>query len=301
MLTLTTCAWIAGTTAGAILLAAGALHVIPKLGAPGRKLSEVLCRAPALDLLITYFTILPLIAGPIVAGWPGLAAAIIGQIVAVLTWQTLHELAHPQARKGPRIVKVLNRAVGPWRNYTAVWITAIAVPGFWIVRVCQWLVYPPLVWLVRLPPYHHAEWVNVSRHKFQGLVGHDLIWCLYCDWMTGIWSLGSEMLRNVESFWCPIRFASDKKCANCAIDFPDIEHGWVPAEGTMAQVAETLNEKYRFATEDDDAAEGSLRHVHGLPRHDVRYHTWFGHPARLTVHGQPLQPVATTAPGAMVK
>ena len=47
--------------------------------------------------------------------------------------------------------------------------------------------------------------------KVEGLVGHDRIWCLYCDWMTGVWSLGTEMLRNVESFWCPLRFSSDAK------------------------------------------------------------------------------------------
>lgn len=272
--------WIVIGTAGSLLLGAGLLHLMPRLGVAGRRISEVLCRAPALDLLITYFTILPLIAGPIIdaggAGgrWRGLAAAIAGQIIALLIWQTLHELANPQARKGPRIVKAINRAVGPWRNYTAVWITAIAVPGFWIVRVCQWVVYPPLVWLVKLPPYNHAEWVNVSRQKFQGLVGHDLIWCLYCDWMTGIWSLGSEMLRNVESFWCPIRFASDKKCANCAVDFPDIENGWVAAGGTMAQVVSTLNEKYGF----DEAAKTG--------RAPQRHYRWFGHPARLTIEGK---------------
>jgi hypothetical protein len=86
--------------------------------------------------------------------------------------------------------------------------------------------------------------VNVSRHKFCGLVGHDLIWCLYCDWMTGVWSLGTEMLRNVESFWCPIRFDSEKKCANCAIDFPDVDGGWVPAGATIADAAATVERMY---------------------------------------------------------
>jgi hypothetical protein len=274
--------WISIGTIAALLFGAGLLHVVPRLGSPGRKLSEHLCRAPALDLLITYFTVLPMIVGPIIDGWPGLGAAIAGQIITVLIWQTLHELANPHARKGPRIVKVINRAVGPWRNYTAVWITAIAVPGFWIVRVCQWLVYPPLVWLVRLPRYNHAEWVNVSRNKFQGLVGHDLIWCLYCDWMTGIWSLGSEMLRNVESFWCPIRFASDKKCANCAIDFPDIENGWVPAHGSMTQVAQTWQQHY-------------APHPNG----ERRWHPWFGHPARLTIEGKEAHPISTVERPAM--
>jgi len=272
---LTTCLWIAGGTVAALLLGALALHITPRLGGAGRAFSDVLCRAPALDLLITYFTIAPMVAGPIIAGWAGLGAAIFGQCVALVIWEILHSLAHPRARKGPRILKVHNRALGPWRNYTAVWITAIAVPGFWIVRVCQWLVYPPLVWLVRLPPYRHADWVNVSRHKFEGLVGHDLIWCLYCDWMTGIWSLGSEMLRNVESFWCPIRFRSDKKCANCAVDFPDINSGWVAAGGTMAQVTDTLQSRYELG----EATTGLSRRG--------EYHTWFGHPARLTINGKP--------------
>ena len=99
---------------------------------------------------------------------------------------------------------------------------------------------PWLTWLLGFKSYDHREWVNVSRHKFEGLIGRDLIWCLYCDWMTGVYSLGAEMLRNVESFWCPIRFYDDKKCENCSLDFPDIDAGWVPADGTMADVVQVL-------------------------------------------------------------
>ena len=106
--------------------------------------------------------------------------------------------------------------------------------------------------------------MNVSRQKFSGLVGHDLIWCLYCDWMTGVWSLGSEMLRNVESFWCPIRFHSEKKCENCKIDFPDVDTTWIPASGTMQEVTELLDEKLTGGE-----------------------HSWHGHPARLTIEGRP--------------
>lgn len=256
----------AAITAAALLLMAGLLHLIPRLGPAGRRLSDALCHAPLLDLLITYFTAAPLILGPIIAGWIGLAGALTGQIAAVLIWTPLHELAHPEARRGPRIVHAINRSVGRFRNHAAVWTTALAVPLFWLVRLAQLTIYPPLTWLVRLPRYNQAEWVNVSRHKFKGLVGHDLIWCLYCDWMTGIWSLGSEMLRNVESFWCPIRFDSAKKCANCAIDFPDIENGWVPAHATIADAAALVSEKYP-------------------PDREV--YAWFGHPTRLTINGQP--------------
>ena len=264
---------VLGATVAAMLVGAALLHLLPKLGATGKRLSAWLCRAPGLDLLITYFTVAPLFVGPIVAGWAGLLAAVVGMIGGMLLWQVSHQLANRDAMQGPRIVKVLNRTVGRWRNHAAVWLTAIVTPLFWVVRVAQVTIYPPITWLVGLPKYDGADWVNVSRHKFSGLVGHDLIWCLYCDWMTGVWSLGSEMLRNVESFWCPIRFDSAKKCANCAIDFPDINGGWVPAHATMADVTRTLEEKY----------------PPGVP---VR--PWFGHPVRVTVRGQDVEPVEAT-------
>lgn len=260
--------WFGVITLGAMLAGAALLHLIPRLGAPGKALAAALCRAPGLDLLITYFTVAPLVVGPIIAGWLGLVASVIAQIACVLIWSTVHTLSHPEAACGPRIVKTLNRSVGAWRNYSAVWLTAIVTPMFWVVRLAEIFVYPPITWLVKLPKYRDADWVNVSRQKFAGLVGHDRIWCLYCDWMTGVWSLGSEMLRNVESFWCPIRFSSTAKCANCSIDFPDVSHGWVDARGTMAQVTAKLDEMYPPA---------------------ARSRPWFGHPVRVTVNGNDLR------------
>ncbi|MCB9840750.1 MAG: hypothetical protein H6809_03755 [Phycisphaeraceae bacterium] len=268
---------IAGSTLVSLLVGAGVLHLLGRLGSAGRAASEWCCRGIGLDLVITWFTALPMVGG-IATGssalgaslghWlgalVGLVAAVVGQIAAVCVWTVLHELAHRDAVKGPRIVKVLNRTVGRWRNHAAVWWTAWCVPVFFVVRVAEYVVYPPLTWLVRLPRYESADWVRVSRHKFKGLVGHDLIWCLYCDWMTGVWSLGTEMLRNVESFWCPIRFDSAKKCANCRTDFPDIDAGWVPADGDMAQVEAVLAAK--------QSREGP--------------NAWFGHPVRLTVGGE---------------
>jgi hypothetical protein len=254
-----------GATAAGLLAGAGVMHLVPRLGAPGRALASWLCRAPGLDVVVTYFTVLPLILGPVYAGWIGLLGAVVGQFVGVVVWTFLHELANPSAAKGPRIKKVMNRRVGTVRNYAAVWWTAWAVPVFWIVRVAEYLVYPVCRWLTHMPTYKSAEWVNVSRHKFKGLVGHDLIWCLYCDWMTGVWSLGTEMLRNIESFWCPIRFDDSKKCANCAIDFPDVNNGWAPADGTMSDVTRVLEEKYSA---------------------DTKTLAWFGHPVRLTVEGR---------------
>lgn len=280
-------ALLALVTLGAMLAGAALVHLIPRLGPVGRALSERLCRAPGLDLVITYFTAAPMIVGPIAGArlgaagdgqspWlhalAGLTAAVLGQIAAVLVWTPLHELANRKHLKGPRIVHTINRKVGRFRNHAAVWWTAWAVPVFWIIRLAEYFVYPPLIWLVKFPRYNSGEWVNVSRHKFHGLVGHDLIWCLYCDWMTGVWSLGAEMLRNVETFWCPIRFDSAKKCENCKNDYPDIFGGWVPADGDMAEVARRLDEHY--------------------PGPDGE-NSWWGHPARLTVSATRKRPRQT--------
>lgn len=261
---MTTYLTITGLVALSLLIGAGVLHLLPKLGTPGKAVSRWFCHGLGLDLMITYFTVAPMIVGLVVGSWLGLIAAIAGQVIGLQIWVLLHELANPEARKGPRIVHALNKSVGRFRNHLALWITALAVPLFWLVRIAEWVVYPPLTWVVKLPPYKSSEWVNVSRQKFEGLVGHDLIWCLYCDWMTGVWSLGTEMLRNVESFWCPIRFHSDKKCENCKIDFPDVDNGWVPAHGNMGDVVKVIEEKQ---------AGGD--------------HSWFGHPRRVTVEGQP--------------
>ncbi len=138
-----------------------------------------------------------------------------------------------------------------------------------VVRLTALVLYPVLVRTAKFPPYQQRDWVNVTRHKFSGLVGHDRIWCLYCDWMTGVWSMGGEMLRNVESFWCPIRFRSDLKCANCRHDFPDIDDGWVDANSTIVEASKKLEEMY--VTE---------------PRPPTN--AWFGHPVRMTVKGKPI-------------
>ncbi len=255
-------------TVAALLFGAGILHLISRLGRAGRGISDWLCHAPAVDGVLFYFTALPAIVGAVLAGWAGLAAAIGGQFSAMIVWVALHELAHPAARKGPRIFSTIDRIVGRWRNHFALWWTAWAVPGFWAIRFAQYLAYPVLTWTVRLPKYRDGEWVSLSRHKFRGLVGYDLIWCLYCDWMTGVWSLASEMLRNVESFWCPIRFDSTKKCEKCQGDFPDIVGGWIAADGTMQDVATLLQEKYPAGRQSNP---------------------WYGHPARLTIEGEAIE------------
>jgi hypothetical protein len=148
-------------------------------------------------------------------------------------------------------------------------VTLIALPIFWGIRAIQMTLWWTLPVILNFPNYKQSEWINVSRQKFDGLVGHDLVWCLYCDWMTGVYSLGAEMLRNVESSWCPIRFYEGKKCANCAVDFPDVNNGWVAPDRSMADVVAKMEQMY------------------GDGRRE-----WFGHPARLTVKGKPLEEFA---------
>jgi len=257
-----------------IVAFAGLLHLIPRLGPGGRRLAGWLCRAPGLDLVVSLLTWLPPTVLGILFGWRGLVGSIAGQILGMLIWIFLHEMANHQHTRGPRIVTFINRTVGRLNNHIALWVTVISLPCFVLVRAAELFTYPLLPLLIGLPRYNHADWVNVSRQKFNGLVGHDLIWCLYCDWMTGVYSLGAEMLRNVESFWCPIRFASGKKCDNCKLDFPDVNSGWVPADGTMADVGATMEKMY--------GKEATA----GLPR-DAK-HAWFGHPARLTIGGRTL-------------
>jgi hypothetical protein len=220
------------------------LHALPRLGSGGRRVRDWVIRAPGLDLVVAGLTWVQWVAAGVVLGWLGALGALLGQLIALSVWVVGHEIAHREAARGPRIVKVLNRQVGRWRNHAALWVTAVTYPAFWFIRFAEIFTYPLLTWLVGLPKYRQAEWVNVSRQKFEGLVGHDLIWCLYCDWMTGVYSLGAEMLRNVESFWCPIRFYHGKKCDNCKIDFPDVEGGWVRADGTMTEVAAKVEAMY---------------------------------------------------------
>jgi hypothetical protein len=233
------------------------LHLLPKLGEAGKTASDFCCCAPGIDLVLAYFMLIPIAVGSIIDGWQGVGVGLLAEISTLWIWIFAHESIH--RKPTTNIHGTLSRIVGGWRNHLAVWITALAIPVFWFVRFAQIIVYPPLTWLVKLPKYETKDWVNVSRQKFEGLIGYDLIWCLYCDWMTGVWSLGTEMLRNVESFWCPIRFYSEKKCENCRIDFPDVQNGWISADGNIEDVAKLLEKKYTATQEE---------------------RSWFGHPCR---------------------
>ena len=251
--------WFVGLFLALAVLAA-ILTALPRLGRAGRGVADGLARVPALDVVVAMLSWIPWVAAGVAAGWRGLLASIAAQILVLTLWVVVHEAMHRREVRGPRIVKALNRIVGPWRNHAALWVSLLALPVFWAIRLSEILIYPLLRLLLGFPRLRHGQWVTVSRHKFDGLVGHDLIWCLYCDWMTGIYALGAEMLRVVESFWCPIQFIDPSKCEKCRIDFPDIDTGWIPPTGTMGDVEATLERMY---------ASGRRE--------------WFSHPARLSV------------------
>ena len=218
-------------------------------------LSDKIAQAPWLDLFISLFTWLPWVAGGFLDGWLGVIAALVAQLVFLHAFCLVHRAL--RGKKGRTLTDAQGRILGPFRNQLCLMVQTPAIIVFVQVRLAEILIYPPIAWLGKLPTYKSSEWVNLSRHKYDGLIGYDLLWCWYCDWMTGIWSLGSEMLRNIESFWCPIQFQNPQKNSNASTDFPDIAK-WAPFEGTM-----------------EDAVEAFEKHYDGK-----QLNSWWGHPDR---------------------
>lgn len=219
--------------------------------------SDYFCSAPGLDIAMASLTIFPWFVLNSMFGIKGFIGSLLGQILILSAFINIHEMIFKV--KEPTIKRTLNEIIGPVKNHIGLFISLLALPVLWSVRIGEIIIWPLLVWTLNFPKYNSGDWVNVSRHKINGMTGHDMVWCLYCDWMTGIYSFGAEMLRNVESFWCPIKFYSSKKCENCKIDFPDIEK-WVPSSGSKEEVAELLLNKYPPGSEKERG--------------------WFDHPSR---------------------
>ena len=238
---------------GGFLFEAGAIWLVMTQVAK----DDRLCRAPALDWVIGLLSWIPWFLFSLGFGGLGVFGCVIGQIFCMYGFFWFHK--KKRNYQGPSIHTTTGKIVGPLNNQLGLLMTLPALPVFLIVRYAEILLYPFLVWTMKFPKYDHGDWVQVSRQKFSGLVGADLVWCLYCDWMTGLYALGGEMLRNLESFWCPIRFYPDKKCENCQVDFPDIKE-WVSAQGTVEDVNKLITEKY--------------------PSGKTGPNAWYGHPSR---------------------
>jgi hypothetical protein len=218
-------------------------------------LSEKIAQAPLLDLFISLFTWVPWLSGWWLMGWKGFAASIVAQLVFLHAFCLVHRAL--RGKHGRTLTDAQGKILGPFRNQLCLMVQTPAVLVFVQVRLAEIFLYPPVAWLGKLPTYKSSEWVNLSRHKYDGLIGYDLLWCWYCDWMTGLWALGSEMLRNIESFWCPIQFRDEKKNRNASTDFPDIAK-WAPANGNMEDAVRAFEARY----------DGK------------RPNSWWGHPDR---------------------
>src|SRR5256714_11289620 len=77
---------IAASTLVGIAGFAGLLHLIPRLGAAGTRISAWLCRAPGLDLVVSLFTWVPPTVLGIVYGWGGAAGGTTWRAAGVLGW-----------------------------------------------------------------------------------------------------------------------------------------------------------------------------------------------------------------------
>jgi hypothetical protein len=220
-------------------------------------ITEKVAQAPVLDFFVSLFTWIPWVAGARMHGWQGLLSAILAQILFLHAFCLVDRALRGRKSGSRTLTDAQAHLLGPIRNQLALLMTTPAVAAFALVRLVEILTYPTVAWLAKLPRYNSSEWINLSRHKYDGLIGYDLVWCWYCDWMTGVWALGSEMLRNIESFWCPIQFRSPVKNSNTSTDFPDVKK-WAPADGTM-----------------EDAVRAFEEHYDGK-----RPNSWWGHPDR---------------------
>lgn len=187
------------------------------------------------------FTWVPWVLCFYVGAWQGLGICLLAQIVSLEIFSVSHTIF--RRYRGAKIRHALDEIVGPVRNHLGLLITLMILPIMWIIRVGQLTIYPLQVLTLGFPWYKHREWVSVSRQKFEGLVGHDLVWCLFCEWVLSIYSFGAEMIRNNESWWCPIQFHDQDKCAKCVGDFPDLNI-WVKPEGSMQEVKDHLLNRY---------------------------------------------------------
>jgi len=235
--------WLLG--AGATLALLLALTIILRLAPPRWK--DRLLVGFGVDAAIGSFTLGPFavaLAIPAVraGGWAAwLVAPIVASMVYLVAWCLADELLRGP-RGGFRIRRYWIRRDG-WLRYTLGWSILLAVPVFWLVRLAQAIVYPVLNIAWGLPRLRTRDYIALSRHKTKGLVGADYLFCLYCEWMTGLWSLGTEMLRHLESMWCPLRFGRADQCARCTATFPDIAQ-WAPAEGGVEGVRAFLELHY---------------------------------------------------------
>jgi len=206
--------------------------------------SESFSKGWSLDFWIFIFVFAPPMAG-LFSSPMSLLFILLAQGSFLFLFCEAHEFYFRKFKKvtGKRLLGVLGKSLGRTRVVLGFYITLLAIPVFFVIRVGQLTVYPLLHWVLRFPAYKSEEWIQLSRQKYHGLVGIDLLWCLYCEWAAGVYALGGEMIRNNESFWCPIRFYDQKHCENCTLDFPDLKK-WIPQNESIDKAERLLAQQY---------------------------------------------------------
>src|SRR2546422_3593237 len=110
---------IAASTLAGIAGFAGLLHLIPRLGVAGTRISAWLCRAPGLDLVVSLFTWVPPTVLGILYGWRGVAGAIIREGVGVVVRVFAPPPGNPPHVHGPPPRALLRPPPPPVPNHHA--------------------------------------------------------------------------------------------------------------------------------------------------------------------------------------
>ncbi len=212
----------------------------------GRKM-EFLARPPAVDFIVIGYTAGPWIAGGFAGAgihqyWlgalGGLTAVTFAQMIALELFDFIHcRIAARRGIQSLRINHTIERRFGKFKNRFCLWLTVPSIPLFLYNRF-GFLGFFIFEKMLGFSHFKTSDYITVSRQKIQNLVGADLVWCLYCDWMTGGWTLTSEILNEVESFWCPLQFDDRTKCEKCANYF-STGH-WTPPQTTAAEIGKIV-------------------------------------------------------------
>lgn len=136
-------------------------------------ISEKIVRAPFLDILISVFTWIPWAVGFWLNGWIGVLSALFAQWLGIYVFCLMDRVI--RGKPADTLTAAQGRVIGPFRNHLALLATTPATVAFVAVRLTEILVYPVVAWLAKLPTYKSSEWVNLSRHKYAGLIGPDLL------------------------------------------------------------------------------------------------------------------------------
>jgi hypothetical protein len=151
------------------------LAVIAILTRIAYAVTDRVAEAPLLDIIVSLFTWVPWLSGAWLMGWTGVAAAVVGQLCFLHAFCLTHRML--RGRKGRTLTDAQGRILGPFRNQLCLMVQTPAIIVFTQVRLAEIFLYPPVAWLGKLPTYQASEWVNLSRHKYDGLIGYDLHWC----------------------------------------------------------------------------------------------------------------------------